>query len=106
MKEGMVMEGKHPYQAYYGQMLPALKNKKEELQLLGFDAVKEEDIWQCLIKKKWKKPIEDIHIYEIMDDILSLAPGTFLTFTTIEAYKGPSLLDGNSLEELAELFRD
>ena len=38
---------------------PALQSKQEEFKLLGYDTVSEMDIWDYLVKKKWKKEKED-----------------------------------------------
>lgn len=104
--EAKIMEKQHPYQRYYFKVKPALKIKKEEFVLLGLNEVTEESIWTYLIQKKWKKPQEHVHLYEIVSDILSLSSSQFMTFQMVEAYKGPSLLGPLSEEELKELLKE
>lgn len=102
---GEGMTKKHPYQRYYLKVKPALKIKLEEFIMLGLNEVKMEDIWDCLILKKWKKPQENIHLYEIVADILSLSSNQFMTYQVVEAYKAPSLFETLSEEELKELLK-
>ncbi|WP_409301894.1 post-transcriptional regulator [Peribacillus sp. SCS-155] len=98
------MNAEHPYQKYYETMKPALANKAEELRLLGMDAVNEEDIWSYLTLKKWKRPGEDIHIHQLVSDIMSVSSSQFMTYATVEAYKGPNVFGELSEEELRALL--
>jgi hypothetical protein len=100
------MQKNHPYQRYYFKVKPALKIKLEEFIMLGLNEVTEENIWTSLTRKKWKKPEEHIHIYEIVADILSLSSNQFMTFQMVEAYKAPSLFEPLSEGELKELLRE
>jgi hypothetical protein len=100
------MQKDHQYQHFFETLRPALKNKAEEMNLLGMDAVREEDIWAYLLKKKWKRPQEDVHIYELVNDIMTVSNSQFMTFTTVEAYKSPNMFGELSSEELKELFKD
>ncbi|MFD1736067.1 post-transcriptional regulator [Bacillus salitolerans] len=69
---------------------PAIVSKLEEFKILGYDKVNEEDIWNCLRKKKWKKDEEPKPLREVVNDILSLSISDYMSFITVEAYKGPS----------------
>jgi murein tripeptide amidase MpaA len=100
------LEKQHLYQRYFIKMKPALQSKREEFQLLGMQEVTEKDIWNMLINKKWKKPQEDIHSYEIMQDILSLTNSDYMTFRTIEAYKAPNVFTELTSKELNELLKN
>lgn len=60
-------------------------SKMEEFHMLGYDAVSEEDIWECATAKykgEWPKP------HQIVNDIYSLKPTAFMNWLTINAYKG------------------
>jgi hypothetical protein len=100
------MAHQHPYQRFYEKVKPALKSKAEELNLLGIGAVKEDDVWLYLTQKKWKRPKEEIHLHELVNDILSLNSSQFMTFMTIEAYKSPNIFEEISAEEMRELLKD
>ncbi|MFJ5621725.1 post-transcriptional regulator [Peribacillus loiseleuriae] len=100
------MEKQHPYQRYFIKVKPVLRNKVEELRLLGLGDVNENEVWECLVTKKWKKPDVDIHIHEIVQDILTLSNSQYMTYKTIEAYKGPNLFKELSSEDLNQLLKD
>lgn len=98
------MKKNHPYERFHIKVKPALKCKVEEFIVLGLKEVTEDDIWQYLTMKKWKKPNQEIHLYEIVADIISLSSNQFMTFRMVEAYKAPNLFDPLSKEELNELL--
>jgi hypothetical protein len=104
--EEIPMTIEHPYQPYYQKLKPALKNKAEELKILGLGDIKEDEIWLYLTRKKWKRPQDEIHLYELVNDVLTFSSSHFMTFVTIEAYKEPSLLGPLSSKEMKELFKD
>jgi hypothetical protein len=96
----------HPYQRYYLKVRPFLKSKREEFQMVGLNAVTAEDIWGTLTKNKWKRPQENIHLHELVADIVTFSSNQFMTFQMVEAYKSPNLLEPLSEEELKELFKE
>lgn len=73
--------------------------------MIGLKEVTVEAIWTYLTHKKWKKPQGNIHLYEIVADILSLSSNQFMTYQVVEAYKAPSLFEPLSEEELKELLK-
>ena len=96
------MEKSHIYDEFRTQVQPAIVSKLEEFRLLGYDSVAESELWEFMKKKKWKKISEDIKLYEIIDDILSVKIGDYMNFTAIESYKTSefSFDDENELKEL------
>lgn len=100
------MQKNHLYQRFYLKVKPALKMKVEEFAIIGLKDIVEDDIWTYLTRKKWKKPKENIHLYEIVADILSLSSNQFMTFQVVEAYKAPSLFEPLSEDELKELLKE
>lgn len=98
------MSNNHPYQHHYSNVRPALLSKVEELKMQGLDHVNEKELWNYLIEKKWKKPMEEIRIYQIVNDILAVNSSQFMTFVTVEAYKAPNIFNKLSEEELKELL--
>jgi len=96
------METSHAYNHFRTQVSPALGSKLDEFRLLGYEAVTEDSLWEFLTKKKWRKPKEEIRIYEIIDDVLSVKVSDFLNYSTIETYKNNefNLEDENEWKEL------
>lgn len=81
------MNQSHQYGRFYKQVKPALESKIEEFKIFGYEQVREKELWDYLTKKKWKKPKEEIQMYEIVADILSAKIGNVMSFTTVEAFK-------------------
>lgn len=55
----------------YDYIRPALYSKKEELNKLGLDYAKEEDIWNYLSEHDWSKS-RDLSIFDMVSDIMNL----------------------------------
>lgn len=83
------MEIHHEYERFRELVSPALKSKVSEFQILGYEKVSEQEVWNFLITKMWRKVKEDIHLYEIIQDILGVQIGQFMNFATVEAFKAP-----------------
>lgn len=94
----------HQYDEFRNEVEPALLCKVEELSFLGYGTYQEGQLWNFLVKKKWKKPKTDIHLYEIVEDILSLKPGDFMNFQAVEALKSSEFSFDNQ-EEWKELLK-
>lgn len=94
------MDTNHPYQHYKLEVRPFLKSKYEEFRMYGMKEVSEDDIWLCLIKKKWKKPSESTRLYEVVADIISLTSNQYMTYKTVQAYRSISS------EELEEVLKN
>jgi Post-transcriptional regulator len=83
---------------------PALGSKLEEFALLGYGTVDEKGLWNYLINKKWKKEKGEKKLFELVDDILSVKPGEYMSFATVEALKSDDLGISDA-EEIKELFK-
>ncbi|WHY65837.1 post-transcriptional regulator [Neobacillus sp. SuZ13] len=96
------MDESHRFEHFRPQVQPAVASKLLEFQLLGLDSVSEQDFWDFLIKKKWKKIKEDMKLYVMIQEILSVKASDYLNFATIEAYKTSefSMDDEDELKEL------
>ncbi|MFS0775838.1 post-transcriptional regulator [Neobacillus sp. 3P2-tot-E-2] len=81
------MEKSHAYNHFFTNVKPALISKLEEFRLLGYQEVTESGLWEFLTRKKWKKVKEDIRLYKIIDDILTVKVSDYISFTTIQTYK-------------------
>jgi hypothetical protein len=103
-READCMGSGHRYDEYRNKVTPALNSKREEFEMLGYGSVSGEQLWDFLAQKKWKKPKEEIRLYEIVADILAIQPGEFMNYTTVEAFKlGSFALDDE--DELQELLK-
>ena len=55
----------------YIRVKPALKTKLKELERENYDYIKQEDIWNYLIKNKWKES-KGLVLCDVVDDILNV----------------------------------
>ncbi|WP_075982419.1 post-transcriptional regulator [Bacillus massilinigeriensis] len=92
----------HKYDHFRELVQPAMKSKLEEFELLGYGTVLEETLWKYLTNKRWKKPKEEIKLFEIVQDILSVDVGEYMSFVTVEAFKESEFyfVSGDDLKEL------
>ena len=88
------MAQQHPYEKYRQEMHPALKSQQEEFELLGYPEITEEDIWRCLIQKKWKKANAEARQYVIIQDIMQLKVSDYMNYATTAA-----LIEGESMKK-------
>ncbi|WP_102026912.1 post-transcriptional regulator [Salirhabdus sp. Marseille-P4669] len=72
-------------------VLPVLKSKVEELHVLGYDQADEENVWDCCLKKVWKKDVE-LRLHQVVQDIFHLSAGTYMAYLTREFYRNDDLL--------------
>ncbi|OIU70696.1 post-transcriptional regulator [Rossellomorea aquimaris] len=95
----------HPYDRFYDSLVPALSSKVEEFELLGYGRADVERLWAYLTKKKWKKPEVNVKTYQLVSDVLTVKPGEYMSFETVEAYRSPNWFEEVNEEELNELLR-
>jgi len=96
--------GVHPHSKYFEEMKPVLKSKAEEFKIIGYGAISIQDLWDFLINKKWKKVQEEMRMYELVSDILTIKIGDFMNYKTIEAYRSPNWFEDINEDELKELL--
>lgn len=76
------------YEHIFQKVLPVLSIRKADFKMEGLDHITEQDIWQCLVLKKWKKISEsDLALHRIIADIFSLTAAQYMTFTQVEELK-------------------
>lgn len=98
------MQHRHKYEQYKEQVGLAITSKLEEFKMLGYGDVAENEFWKFLFTKKWKQTKDEVHLYEIVADILAVQPGEYMNYKTIEAFRqGQSVLDDK--DELNELLK-
>lgn len=98
------MDISHQYDHFRIQVKPVLESKLDEFRLLGYGTISENELWEFLLKKKWKKVKEDVRLYEIIQDILSIKVNDYLNYATVEAYKANEF-SLNSEEDWKELLK-
>ncbi|AYC29725.1 post-transcriptional regulator [Paenisporosarcina cavernae] len=90
----------------YENVLPALESKKQEFHLYQYTTVSEKDIWNYLVKKKWrKKNLADMRLYEIVNDIMETSPAAYMTHTQIEEFRTANWFSELNKEELDVLLQ-
>jgi Post-transcriptional regulator len=80
------------------QLMPALQCKYDEFRLLGYKQVTIDQIWDCLVQKKWKNFKEERKLFELVNDILSLQIGEYMSFITMQSYKEQRSSGNDDLE--------
>ncbi|NGP43439.1 histidine kinase [Bacillaceae bacterium SIJ1] len=81
----------HPYEVWHETLSPFLLSKAEEFQLLGYPEATTAEVWACLLKKKWKKPKEDVRLHQLVEDVMRLSVNEYMSFLTVEAFKAPEM---------------
>jgi hypothetical protein len=92
------------YDQYKDTVKPALISKINEFELYGYDKVLENELWEFLNKKKWKREREEKRLHEIVSDILAVKVGEYMNYATVEAFKSPDWFSGDGLKELDKLL--
>ncbi|MCQ6273558.1 post-transcriptional regulator [Bacillus sp. V3B] len=98
------MKVSHDNDQFRHKVRPALKSKQEEFFTFGYGRVSEEDIWDFLVSKKWRKESSDMKLFEVVQDILSLKVGEFMNYTQVKALKEAEFTLDNE-EERLELLK-
>jgi hypothetical protein len=57
--------------------------KRNEFSMLGYEEVNREEIWECVSKKYKELP----PLHKLANDILSLKPGQWMNWVTVQTYK-------------------
>ncbi|WP_047151235.1 post-transcriptional regulator [Aneurinibacillus tyrosinisolvens] len=66
------------------EILYLCRLKAQELSALGYEEIAEEEIWRCVSEKYKEIPA----LHKVVNDILSLKPGRFMNWMTMQAFKG------------------
>lgn len=65
---------------------PVIDSKLEEFRILGYEDVKEEQLWNFLESRVWKQK-NDLPIHQLVSDIFAVKINDFMNHTTVESYK-------------------
>lgn len=79
----------------YKRLLPALNCKTRELEKTGATCIKKEDIWNYLVKNKWKT-VRGLELSDMVDDILNTSNEDLIN--NITKVKGN--ISNNDIEKL------
>ena len=94
----------HEYDRFRQEVDLVLKSKLEEFEVYGYDKIQEQELWNFLTQKKWRKPNENIHLFQIVQDIFAVKVGEFMNFATVEAFKATDFSFDNE-DELRALLK-
>lgn len=68
---------------WYAQVAALCESKAEEFDLLGYENVTAEDVWECVTAAY--KEIPPLH--RLVNDILSLKPTKYMNWLMLQMYK-------------------
>ncbi|MBS4191429.1 post-transcriptional regulator [Bacillus sp. FJAT-49705] len=94
----------HTYDHLRIELQPVLQSKLEEFSLLEYGEVAEQDLWNFLVRKKWRNAVENKKISEIVQDILSIKVGEYFNYATVESLKSAEFAFDDE-DELRELLK-
>ncbi|MDQ0351132.1 hypothetical protein J2R98_000935 [Alkalibacillus filiformis] len=60
-----------------------IQSKVDELRLLGYDHVTHDEVWNCLLKKVWRKSNEKT-LHQVVQDVLHMSDRLFMSFLTVQ----------------------
>ena len=78
----------------YKRVKPALRTKINEFKKLGYSYIKETDIWNFLIKKKWKNG-NQLCLADIVSDIMHVQKEEVDDYDIFEALNMKKTIDMN-----------
>lgn len=84
-----------PVSAWKNRVSRVIDSKVDELKYLGFDEAEIENVWACLMRKKWKKDI-DLPLHQVVEDIFHLNGHVFMSYLTMQSYQNDDLGDSIS----------
>jgi hypothetical protein len=87
----------HHVEKFRPQLQVVLKSKLEEFELLGYDTVSMDDLWDCLKNSTWRKMEDEPKLFQLVEDILSLTINDYMNYVRIEAFKSPNWQFGDSI---------
>ncbi|MGM8214220.1 post-transcriptional regulator [Bacillaceae bacterium W0354] len=68
-----------------------IESKVDELKLLGYNGVNEDEVWECLLQKVWRKNKEK-PLFQVVQDILHLNGSQYMSYLTVEMQQNNDLM--------------
>ncbi|WDL99582.1 hypothetical protein JC200_17880 [Alicyclobacillus sp. ALC3] len=72
------------WQQYEREMMELCAVKADEFHLLGYEEVTASEVWQCVLAMTKGRG----RLHEMVEAVLGLNAGRFMSYTTINAYQG------------------
>ena len=96
--------GPHPYEKFREKVQPVIESKLEEFHILGYERVTDKELWDYLTQKIWRKPKDDVHLYELVSDIFAVKVSDVVHFRTIAEMQTADWFSPEGVEELKKLL--
>lgn len=81
-------------------VFPVILSKTEEFHLLGYNTVKPEEVWECLLSKLERRK-DDYQLHQFVAEIFRLSVNEYMNWLTIQAVTSTGL---DILEEESNLL--
>lgn len=80
----------HPLSGWRNTLEPVIQSKIEEFHLLGYDRISDDELWECMLNKVWKKKqkVKDKMLHQLVEDVLGLSINDYMNYLAMEARKG------------------
>ena len=72
-------------QAWKEHVYPVLISKAEEFQLLGYESVTPENIWDCMLAKLKRRKKEEYMLHQLVNEIFKLSANEYMNWLSIQA---------------------
>lgn len=96
------MMGKQQFEVWKEDVSVVLQSKVDELHFLSYEKATVEEVWDCVLYKLRKKK-DFIHFHTFVNYILSLKPGEYMNWLTVQNYQADSWFDNQGvLDELVK----
>lgn len=81
-------------------VFPVILSKTEEFHLLGYNTVKPEEVWECLLSKLERRK-DDYQLHQFVAEFFRLSVNEYMNWLTIQAVTSTGL---DILEEESNLL--
>lgn len=68
-----------------------LTSKREELLMMGYSRVTNEELWSCLYERVWQQN-KNKRLHEVVQDVLHLKSSIYMNYLTLNAYQDDNLM--------------
>ncbi|GAA0457039.1 post-transcriptional regulator [Alkalibacillus silvisoli] len=65
------------------QLYDVIQSKVDELEMLGYERVTHDEVWNCLLHKVWRKNKETT-LFQVVQDVLHMSDRIFMSFLTVQ----------------------
>jgi len=68
-----------------------IESKAAEFRLLGYGDATTEAVWNCLLKKVWRKE-KVMKLHQVVEDVFHLSGHHYMSYITMETYQSDDLM--------------